>query len=618
MTVETTARGVVLPRIAHDASVRSTVASVAGCWSPSLSPDHRWIAFVSDRDGVPGVWVRRNRDLRELKVDTGPHPVSQVTWSRDGKWLALVLAPGGSPCTQVWVVRPDGRELQQVAPEADGAVFLGPWARGQLSFAQTTTRAAEGFAGLFDPRTGRRRILATGGQPVVQSITGDASRAIVRRGRRGERTLHVVDLDTGDELALYDEPGVADIGRLTPDGRTAYVRTTAERDLAALVAVELPPSLTGTAVELWRAEVAARTDAEVEDVHLTAGGSTAAVLWNCAGRSELELVDLGTDERSLVPLPEAVAHDFSFSRDGLWLATTMEGPTHPRAIWAIDVPTRHWQRVTQQQPDWTPPTAVPTLEKLRSSDGLEVTGWLYRADGPVPGPAVIHLHGGPEAQERPLYNPLFQALVQAGISVLAPNVRGSTGFGHAFENADNGPLRYGAIADVAACVDHLVARGIADPRRVAVAGRSYGGYLTLASLVWHPEKFAAGVDVCGMVDFASFYAHTEPWIAAAAYAKYGHPVDDAALLRDLSPLHRMDRLRAPLLVVHGANDTNVPVIEAEQTVAAARARGVPVDYLLFDNEGHELQSIANREIFVRRTVEWLVRMLRTDDHAKSA
>jgi dipeptidyl aminopeptidase/acylaminoacyl peptidase len=617
MTARAARAHAALPRVTHDAAVRSTVASVAGCWSPSLSPDHRWIAFVSDRDGVPGVWVRRNRDLRELRVQTGPDPVSQVSWSRDGKWLAVVVAPGGSPCTQVWVVRPDGRDRQRVAPDADGAVFLGPWARGLLSYAQTTTRAAEGFAGLFDPRTGRHRVLATGGQPVVQSITADASRAIVRRGRRGARTLHAVAVDTGEELALYDDAGVADIGRLSPDGRRAYARAWVGRDLAGLDAIGLPPALTGHATPLWRTPIASRPDADVEDVHLTAGGRTAAVLWNIAGRSELELVDLGTDERSVVALPEAVSHDFSFSRDGLWLATTMEGPTHPRAIWAIDVPTRHWQRVTRQPDDWAAPDCVPTLEKLRSADGLVLSGWLYRA-GTGPGPAVVHLHGGPEAQERPLYNPLFQALVQAGISVFAPNVRGSSGFGNAFENADNGALRYGAIDDVAACADHLVATGVAEAGRVACAGRSYGGYLTLAALVWHPEKFAAGVDVCGMVDFASFYAHTEPWIAAAAYGKYGHPVHDADLLHDLSPLHRFDRLRAPLLVVHGANDTNVPVVEAEETVAAARARGVAVEYLLFEGEGHELQSIANREVFVRRTVDWLVRMLGTDEHARSA
>ena len=132
-------------------------------------------------------------------------------------------------------------------------------------------------------------------------------------------------------------------------------------------------------------------------------------------------------------------------------------------------------------------------------------------------------------------------------------------------------------------------------------GRSYGGYLTLAALVEHPELFAAGVDVCGMADFATFYAHTEPWIAAAAVAEYGDPVRDADLLRALSPIHRIDRLTAPLLVVHGADDTNVPVEEAEQVVAALAARGVEHEYLLFEGEGHELLATPNRVAFVRAT-----------------
>jgi dipeptidyl aminopeptidase/acylaminoacyl peptidase len=221
----------------------------------------------------------------------------------------------------------------------------------------------------------------------------------------------------------------------------------------------------------------------------------------------------------------------------------------------------------------------------------------------------VYLHGGPEAQSRPVYNSLFQSLVAAGIAVFAANVRGSSGFGRSFVAADDRERRPAAIADVAACVDHLVATGVADPRRVGCMGRSYGGYLTLAALVWFPERFAAGVDVCGMADFMTFYAHTEPWIAAAAVAEYGHPEHDAALLRELSPIHRIDRLSAPLLVVHGAEDTNVPVEEAEQVVAALEERGVEHRYVLFAGEGHELLETPNRVAFVHATVDWLGRHL---------
>jgi dipeptidyl aminopeptidase/acylaminoacyl peptidase len=136
-------------------------------------------------------------------------------------------------------------------------------------------------------------------------------------------------------------------------------------------------------------------------------------------------------------------------------------------------------------------------------------------------------------------------------------------------------------------------------------GRSYGGYLTLAALTAYPELFAVGIDVCGMSNFATFYEHTEPWIASAAVSKYGDPVADAELLRDLSPITRIDRLRAPLMIVHGENDSNVPVIEAEQVVAALAERGVPHKYLLFPGEGHELQHRSSRVEFLRETVGWL-------------
>ena len=136
-------------------------------------------------------------------------------------------------------------------------------------------------------------------------------------------------------------------------------------------------------------------------------------------------------------------------------------------------------------------------------------------------------------------------------------------------------------------------------------GRSYGGYLTLAALVNHPELFAVGIDVCGMADFETFFARTEPWIADAAVGEYGHPIHDRNLLRELSPVHRMEHLRAPLLVIHGKFDTNVPVHEAELAVHGAKAAGVPMKYLLFDDEGHEIQRTENRVRFIHECVDWL-------------
>jgi dipeptidyl aminopeptidase/acylaminoacyl peptidase len=604
---------------------RPSIASASGAWSPALSPDGAFIAYVSDRDGAPRVWLHDRRGGPDRHLENALESVRQVQWSIDGEWLSLLVAPSGASRTQVWVVRGDGSYLRQLGGSPEGATFLGPWTheRGVLAIAHTTARASEGVALLEHAERGKSKLIASGGQPIVLDLDRHNRIALIRRGPRGARSVWAADLVAGAERELLAaaDVGSTDMGRLCPDVRVAYVRSNAGREMHALF--EVPLDAGSPAVVL-----AQRADAELEHIALTADGRTALLVWNAAGRSECELMDLSSGTRAALPLPEPVANDCSFSRDGRWLAMTLEGPTHPRAVWVYDRELGSWHRITGQLPGWEPPSVQPTLERLRADDGLEITGWLYRplsrgplADGPwsytplaspSPGPAVIHLHGGPESQERPTYNPLFQELAARGVAVFAPNVRGSSGFGHSFVNADNLEKRFDAIADVAACARYLIDRGIADRGRLACAGRSYGGYLTLAALVFHPALFTAGVDVCGMADFHTFYANTEPWIAVAAYPKYGHPDSDAALLRSLSPIHRFDDLRAPLLVVHGENDSNVPVEEAEQVVAEARARNVPVEYLLFRGEGHELVRLSNKETFVSTTVEWLLAWLARD------
>jgi dipeptidyl aminopeptidase/acylaminoacyl peptidase len=310
----------------------------------------------------------------------------------------------------------------------------------------------------------------------------------------------------------------------------------------------------------------------------------------------------------------------AFTRDGQALLVGNEGPTVPPTITRISLDDHDGAVIdptTTQRPirvaPLLPATAReggqlvdPVLHRFLGEDGLPLTGWLFRPAASFgAAPTLIWLHGGPEAQERPVFQPLFQALLAEGVAVFAPNVRGSGGYGRSFSQADDLERRFVAITDVRAAVESLVEAGLADPSRIGVSGRSYGGYLTLVALAWFPELFRVGVDVCGISDFATFYAGTEPWIATAAVTKYGDPEADAALLRELSPIHSADRIAAPLLVVHGVYDTNVPIIEAEQIVAALHERGASPGFLRFDDEGHEVHSTANRVLFVREVVRWV-------------
>ena len=559
---------------------------VSGSWSPALSPDGRHAAYVSDRSGVPKVWVQPVGSELTFLVDTGEAPVMAVQWSTGGGWLACQVAPGGAPRHEVWLVRPDGSELHQVAGFGSDTADNMRWLPGRslLAVTENLTRAL-----VIDPVTGERREILSEELISLFDVSPDFSRALIRRGSRGARHIAVRCLETGaEEYVTSGEEAV-----FGPDG-SIWARSDAG-EFPVLIRVADTGEVT---------VVAGSDTAEVESFALTADGRRVAVLWNVrGGTSRISLFP----DNSEVPVPGLVASGPSWSTDGNTLTFTAEGPGQPHGTWVF---TDGGLSPVSVEPR-SDRAVVPTLEEFPAHDGTALTGWLFRPAGDEPHPVVLWFHGGPEAQERPGHGALFQSLVDRGIAVFAANVRGSSGFGRTFVNADNGPLRYDAIRDVESCVRHLVDTGVADPARVGVMGRSYGGYLTLAALVTYPDLFAVGIDVCGMSNFATFYEHTEPWIAAAAVSKYGDPVTDADLLRDLSPMTRIDRLRTPLMVVHGENDSNVPVIEAEQVVDALRSRGIEHKYLLFRDEGHELLHRHSRAEYLQETVAWLTHHLRT-------
>ena len=387
---------------------------------------------------------------------------------------------------------------------------------------------------------------------------------------------------------------------------TGYLRVLARSDhgtdRARLVQLTCLPDGVSCAV------VAERADADLDEFAVSADASTAVLVWNLdGGWSRLQIIHLA--DGSLDPpldLGGRVASDPSLSVDGSLLAVTLQAPGLAPSVHLLHTRTGRWEPVGEAG---RVEAVTPRLLRLPARDGLELTGWWYARD-PRPGPTVLLFHGGPEGQARPVFDPLVNALTDAGYAVLAPNVRGSGGFGRAFSHADDRELRRHGIDDVADLVAGLRERGLVDPDRLACLGWSYGGYLALASLTFHPELFATGVSICGMSDLPRFYAQTETWIARAAWPKYGHPERDADLLARLSPLHRVDELRAPVLLVHGGRDTNVPVPQSELFHDAARERGVATELVLYPDEGHEIVRRDNEADLAERVRAWLGEHLR--------
>jgi acetyl esterase/lipase len=530
------------------------------------------------------------------------------------------VATDGGVRTQVWVVRPDGTDARRIAGDADTHAELGPWTRSGHRFVVTFPGAAPGQpagAYLADPLTGRLDPLAEGHLIHVLDISLEERFIVLTDGERGQQFVTVVDRLMDDDFSALPQgaTGSTDKALIRPapeeHAGPVYVYLVSDVGLPRRVLLGLPFGPNG-----WRGEprcLAARDDAELEFVDADDAGRLLLLVWNVAGRSELELMDTATGGRAPISgLPGVVAADPVLSRDGSSVVMGVQGPTRPRELWHLDTTTHAWSRVTSTPPLPKQRLVVPTLERFTARDGLPLAGWLYRAPARLKeaGPVVVWLHGGPEAQERPTFDPQLQALAAAGLSVFTPNIRGSSGFGREFVHADDVHNRCDAFADVLACVDHLVTEGIADPDRIAVTGRSYGGYLTLASLAFSPGVFAAGVDICGMSDLVTFYRDTEPWIGAAAVTKYGHPERDRALLEDISPLRAADQIEVPLLVVHGEHDTNVPIGEAHQVVARLRELDRPVEYLELAGEGHDYRRAESRKALAERMVRFLDEHLR--------
>lgn len=582
----------------------SALGKVGAVFGGGFSPDGKTVALQATISGVPQVWTVPAQGGWPRQLTTFVDPVGIPTWSSKGDLISFTVAPGGGLNTQVYVMRPDGSGLKRLTAGGKENNFLGDWSPDGRWLAITTAEAGTPSitSYLLDPRTGERvQIAKSQGRATVTDVSPDGKRALLVRVKgRGDSDVYLVELGTGREVHLTPHEGTADFAaRFGVDGRV-YLQSDAGRD--RVVFGELPLGADGTPGTLR--VLAERADAEVINFRPEPGGKRALLQWNVGGRSELSWVDLRTGRSQKGPaLPAELAQGLRFSRDGRAVLLTSSGSSLPWNAFVLDTASGKVRQLSDApHPGVDLATLVrPERVEFKGHDGEALSGWLYVPRGFTrPGPVVLSFHGGPESQEVPAFRSEYQALLSAGIAVFAPNVRGSAGFGKRFVHLDDREKRVDSVRDIEASWKAVVDSGLADARRVGVMGGSYGGFMTMAALTEYPDKFAAGANLYGIVNFETFFKHTEGWMAAISGTEYGDPVSQVELLRKLSPIHKLDRVRTATLVMHGANDTNVPVVEAEQVVDTLKKRGVPVEYVLFPDEGHGWRKQANRE---KSTVE---------------
>ena len=495
-----------------------------------------------------------------------------------------------------------GTRNQSAVVSKDGRLVV--WSRairGSADYAIMTANPS-------DPQS--RRVAWQGtGSVGPTDISADGRHVLVSRNLSNrENRLLVLDLETGETRELgwsaatparYDEP------RFARDGRSVIAITDAGSDVSRLMEFDLDTGRSRS--------ISPESRWGIEDYDLSDDGRLLAFAFNEEGYSRVVVQDFVT--RRALPQPESldrgVLTGLEFSPDGTRLAIGLSTPTYAGDVFAFNLADGAIERWTSSEMGALQRSqlAEPRLIRFDSFDGLSVPAFVYRprniaADARTP--VIIDIHGGPESQTRPLWNPGAQYFAEMlGATIILPNVRGSEGYGTRYLNLDNGERREDSVRDIGALLDWIATQPDLDPARVAVYGQSYGGYMSLASMVHFSDRLVGGVERYGISNWTSFLQNTEAYRRDNRRAEYGDervPTMRAVFDR-ISPLNNVGRITKPMLVMQGANDPRVPQSESDQVVRELRANGIEAWYVLFADEGHGFQKKHNNDL--RREVETL-------------
>lgn len=604
----------------------SRYLNVQQAYHPSFFADGRRIAFLSNITGMPQVWQVA------LASDSGVVVwPDQLTFETDrvlGVWCSpapgddrLIYARdvGGNENAQLFLLSVSRAEEMPLTAGYENAMHIfGEWSADgkQILFA-----ANRRHPGLFDlylqPLDGEARLVWQHDQPGFlsnQTFSPDGQHAVVSRTSSSFRhDLFEIDLQTGTarHLTPTGEDVRYDTVCYASDGRSLFVNTDRESDFLYIAQLDL---------QTLSLEPLMRPDWDTELLTCSPDGRYLAYAVNEDGASRLNLFDLLTRTDRTAPhlatAPGVVGWldgHLSFSSDSSQVAFSFTSATRTSDIFIWKLATDRVQAVTRSSHAGLPLESFVSPELIRypSFDDRQIPAWFYRpaTNHSKPIPTIVVVHGGPESQFRPFFHFFVQYFLHNGYAVLAPNVRGSTGYGKAYSHLDDREKRMDSVADLAHAAYWLKEQPGIDGDRLAVYGGSYGGFMVLASLTTYPELWAAGVDIVGVSNFVTFLEHTSQYRRAHREAEYGSLQHDRELLERISPTNHLDKITASLMVIHGANDPRVPLSEAEQVVKALKDRGIPVELLVFDDEGHGIVKLKNKLVAYPAIVNFLNRHL---------
>jgi len=580
--------------------------NIRTAYGASFSPDGAHMSFLTDITGVPEVWsvpigLAATTAWPEQLTFRGER-VASATFSPTNEILLVSADTGGNERTQLHILGADGAAFTVLTAQPEVIHQFGAWSPDGTSISYASNERDNRFFDVYErPVSGGepRCLLQQDGTNYAERYSPDGHFVLAARYDSNIRNrLFLVDRTTGEVRALTPEiekgPALHTFSAWAADGRSLYLLSDRGRQFLSLARLDLASGeMAYLRDDNWGAEW----------LEVSHDGTRLALVTNEDGYSRLELFDVsnGWEGRRMLKspvLPAGVLSELTWSRDGKRLAFTFNAANYNPDVWMWDVEKEMlWQATRSTTGGIAQESFVsPSLVHYPTFDEREIPAFLFAPQvGQVHElPVVIYVHGGPESQFRPTFNAVIQYLVARGYGVFAPNVRGSTGYGYEYQSLDDVRLRMDSVKDLQYAARWLVGSGTAAASRIAVMGGSYGGFMVLSSMTTYPDLWAAGVDIVGVANFVTFLENTGPWRRKLREPEYGTLEYEREFLEQISPINSVEHIAAPLFVVHGANDPRVPLEEAEQIVTAVRKRGLPVEYLVFPDEGHGLVKRTNR------------------------
>ena len=587
--------------------------NVRSAGGADLGPDGR-LSFLLDTTGTGQVWSLREPESWPEQHTFFEEAVSFVDSSPERSEAVFGMDEGGNERAQLYRLDYESGAITDLTDRPEAKHRWGGWDSTGNRFAFASNRRDEA---VFDVYVQSREETGDDAELVYEgdgwlSVAGwspSDDRLIVHEAHSSfDHDVYTLDLASGD--LTHHTPHEGDIRysgpEWGPDGEGVYLVTDRESDTLRLERLDLE---TGDF-----SVVADGGEWNVDGVAIDDESRRVVYSRNVDGYTELTAGELVApdriDEFPAPDLPDGVAGGVSFGPEGDRFAVTATGSTHNANVYVVEATTGEAERWTCASTAGVPPDTFVERELVHypTFDGKDIPAFFSTPETEPPEsgyPVVVDIHGGPESQRRPSFASVTQYLLNNGYAVFEPNVRGSSGYGKAYSGLDDVENRMDSVKDVREGVGWLHDHPEVDPDRVVAMGGSYGGFMVLASLTEYPELWAAGVDIVGIANFVTFLENTGDWRRSLREAEYGSLDEDREFLESVSPINNIERIEAPLFVLHGENDPRVPVGEAEQIVEEAREQGVPVRKLIFEDEGHGFAKLDNRIEAYREIVDFL-------------